>query len=344
MKILTGMACRHVCRALTQALMLAGVALTVSCATSKQPTAQAAINHSAAYPAIAYSSRESIEAIKPQIAQAMGALALNDVHYTTTTALRAQAANSAGPRPTAHEIGFNAVTTAHDDEVKFSNEPRAQSRSIQILTQNSLPANDGGWSEVGDAYVHRYSGMRCPKSFDMVLNNEKGEIVQRVYTALLQIRIYDQSGMDTSCHLTNEAGSVLVTLFASHWPDRSLEDHFAEGIRLIVDHFPMALKSEVPVMVATPNGDSYSLSVDKGVAMAAAYISEPLNGQTYKTALWLNKTGGWHVKVRATFPVEMKDEKPQLSIVEMVSATLHASTVVAVDKHVNQAQTVSYTN
>ncbi len=100
----------------------------------------------------------------------------------------------------------------------------------------------------------------------------------------------------------------------------------------------------MPVLVATPNGELYSLSTEKGDALAAAYITEPQDGVTFKTALWLNKTGGWHVKARATFPVVMQGEEPQLSVVEMMSATIHTSTVVAVDKHVNQAQTISYGN
>ncbi len=325
------------------ALILAASVLAASCASQTEP-AKHADSGLASQSMNAYAYGAGFEAMKPQVAKALGDLALQNVSYTSVTASRAHIARSAGPRPAAHEEALGIGADGLHGEGKLSNDPGAGVQTVPILAQNSLPSANGGWRETSEDLFHTYSGMRCPKVLDMTLVNDNGDVLEQVTARLVQIQLYDDAGMDTSCSLTNEAKTVLLTLYASHWPDTTVEDHYGESLKLIVDRFPYPLKSEVPVMVATPDGDQYALSTEKGDALAAAYITEPQDGVTFKTAMWLNKTGGWHVKARATFPVGMNGEEPQLSVVEMMSATIHASTVVAVDKHVSQAQTVSYGN
>ncbi len=46
------------------------------------------------------------------------------------------------------------------------------------------------------------------------------------------------------------------------------------------------------------------------------------------------------MKARATFPVVLEGEEPQLSIVELVAATIHAITLNDVDAQINGANRV----
>ncbi|MCK5745414.1 MAG: hypothetical protein KAH44_04330, partial [Oricola sp.] len=204
--------------------------------------------------------------------------------------------------------------------------------------QNALP---GGWRQVDGALLHGPSGMRCPVVINMGLTRPDGS-VEDVRTALMNIRLYDQAGMDTSCDYVDANTDVHVSLYASHWPDLPVEDHFAAALKLIVDRFPV--KEEAPLLVATPamEGKGYALSTEPGETLAAGFITEPIDGATYKTALWLDETGGWHVKARATFPVVVKDGEAELSVVEMVTATMHAATMRDVEAQAGAAQTVSF--
>ncbi len=55
----------------------------------------------------AYAYMGDAEAMKPQVARALGDIALANVSYSTVTASRAQIARAAGPLPTIHEQAFD---------------------------------------------------------------------------------------------------------------------------------------------------------------------------------------------------------------------------------------------
>lgn len=307
--------------------------LVAACASVEAPRQQTAATGPALHAGVAPLPRD-IETKTQTVLAALGRSDVEDVSFRTVQAGRARIAPAAGPAEAAHEAAF-----ADGGEAKTANMTgrRDQSETPAILAQNSL-ANNGGWREEEEAFIHAYSGMRCPKELMMIMIDEDGGENQS-RAALSNIQLYDDSGNDTSCHYVNRAEAVYLTLYASNWPDITLEDHFGASLKLIVDRFPV--KSEAPVIVAETAAETPADSMIEGPTIAAAFLTEPMEEKTFKTALWLNKTGPWHVKARATFPAPAEGEG-QFTVVELVSATMHAITLVEVDRRINQAQTVSY--
>lgn len=265
---------------------------------------------------------------------ALGRDDLAGITFAAAQAGRAAIGRTSTPQTAAHEGAFGEDGAAASAR-KLAN---ATAWRMAVPAQNTIA---GGWRESQSALVHDYSGMRCPKTMTMALTKPDGS-VEEIDTALIQIRLYAADGMDTSCDFADPDNSVYVTLYASHWPDVPVEEHFAAALKLIVDRIP--LKEEAPVLTAVPSGkgEGYSLSTEPGDTLAAAFITEPMNGVTFKTALWLIETGGWHVKARATFPVGLEDGKAAISVVEMVTTTMHAAAYRDVDAHAKAAQTVSF--
>ncbi len=259
-----------------------------------------------------------------------------DFVFTAAPSHRAAVGLESDPASAAHEAAFASASPG--DPVGKLRNGAAPAQAHNILVQNQM-SGEGGWRQVGGAMVHDYSGMRCPVKLDMTLTDENGVAIESVSAPLSRINLYNASGQDTSCDYANADAGVYLTLYASNWPTVSLQDHFASALKLIVDRFP--LKEEAPVLVM--KGDPYANSQVEGETLTAGYITEPmLNGGTFKTALWLNKAGPWHVKVRATFLLPAEGGLTGPKLVEMVAATMHAVTLKDVDLHGGVSQTVSF--
>lgn len=310
-----------------------GAAFLAACSSTQAPPRAAS-----AGPAL--HAREAplprdIEANTQTVLAALNRPALEGLSFKAVQAGRAKIGETAGPAQGAHETAFAGPA----DDLKTANLTGDSATPESILAQNSF-ADNGGWREQEDAFVHAHSGMRCPKTLTMLLIEEDGEPT-RADASLARIQLFNERSDDTACHFENRETGISLTLYASNWPDISLEEHFGAGLKLIVDKFP--LKSEVPVIVANSETEKPATSTIEGDTWAAAFLTEPMNGETFKTALWLNKTGPWHVKARATFPVAPDSGEAAFSAAELASATMHAITLSEVDRHINTAaQTVSY--
>ncbi len=256
------------------------------------------------------------------------------VEVIETTAYRAEIAQVVMPQVVAHQTGFDEAQDNKAENV-FANVASGSAPIIEV--QNTLKLNNGGWQETEGSFHHEISGMTCPKELVMVMTDEDGEKAP-ITAVLSKITVYDEIGNDTSCDFENKQLSIFVTLYASNWPDVSLIDHFGASLKLIVDRF--SLKSEATVAVVTLKSDETRKSSIEGKTRAAAFITHPLEGVTFKTALWLNKTDDWHVKARATYPVAVGDAEPQFSIVELVAAIMHSMALLEVDMHINDVQAV----
>jgi len=78
-------------------------------------------------------------------------------------------------------------------------------------------------------------------------------------------------------------------------------------------------------------------STIEGETKAAAFLLEPVNGTVYKTALWLNKTGFWHVKARGTFYLGKEGELPLLPFTETSMSNRHDDKLHEIDRHLNRS-------
>ena len=242
---------------------------------------------------------------------------------------RAEIAEEATPAIARHEADF-----AHAASGKLDNITGGTSSGRQTIIKTQA-ANQAGWSDNGDEFVHAYSGMICAKSLGVDMIGSDGSNTQ-IPTNLTQIHVFDNVGNDTACSYANEEQGVVLTFYASKWPDVTLDQHFGSSLSSIVSQLPV--KSEATVMIAQTEITAGS-SVE-GDTKAGAFLLTPVDGVTFKTALWVNKTGDWHVKERATFPVARNNQAPEFSSIELIAALYYALKLVEVDDHINQAKSV----
>lgn len=167
---------------------------------------------------------------------------------------------------------------------------RARDTLIERASSGSPPP---GWSQVGDKLVHRESGLECPALFTL-----RGESKDRVL-ALDAVTAYDNRNRDVSCSYVID-GDAAVTIYASYYPTMSLEDHAAGAVAAIRQNFDV--RGELPVALIEVESRSQTVSTDPPPgALSGAFDIGEINGVPYKTAIWLAKTHGWHVKARATY-------------------------------------------
>ncbi|MBY0422867.1 MAG: hypothetical protein K2Q06_11230, partial [Parvularculaceae bacterium] len=146
-----------------------------------------------------------------------------------------------------------------------------------------------GWvaEGAGDslAAVHRASGLRCPATVNLEYENQK------LSFRLSTLRNFDEDALDVGCSLVSDAS--VITLYASYWPDMSLEAHANAAASSINQTTPLG--KPVPFPVAQPS-DSAEIDIKAG-----AWEIAPRDGTPMATALWIAKAFGWHVKARATY-------------------------------------------
>ncbi|PQA88074.1 hypothetical protein [Hyphococcus luteus] len=262
------------------------------------------------------------------------------IDYRAIPPFHRAALGEASDPAVAHEAQFNKTAPA-DPDAKLRNAARATAPVESVLVQNSMApsAAKGGWRETPSELIHDYSGMRCPKVIEMLTLGDDGESIEKLPVPLKGVTLFDENGLDTACNYLISEPGVFYTLYASRWPDVSLEDHFGAALSLMVQELPF--KKEAPVMVATAEREGAPSAIE-GETLAAGFITQPIDGESYKTAVWLNKTGPWHVKARLTYTTGLIDQDAGLSLVEMMATTIHALTLLEVDAHTNAAQTVSF--
>ena len=135
---------------------------------------------------------------------------------------------------------------------------------------------------------------------------------------LTDLLVLDAASLDIGCNYATGEGAA-ITLYASFWPEMTLEDSIGSAVEAIVQRFPV--RGQLPVQIATlvaeDAGDPVLSALEE--AKATAFDIGDVAGVEYKTALWLVKTKGWHVKARATYPKSDATSEFVAAIMHVVS-------------------------
>lgn len=198
-------------------------------------------------------------------------------------------------KPTAVHLSQEGKAAAlWTGRVFFAQGKALDERVTAIAFDPADPTPPAGWTRRDKLIVHNESGLAC--AIEIELGDNKNN--KRPLT-LFDIAQYDQRGRDVSCNYTL-AGTATITLYASFYPDMSVEDHAKGAVAAIGQNF--AIKKVLPVTVAEisrkgENGEDIKLPAP----IAGGFDVGEINGVHYKTSIWLVKTHGWHVKARATY-------------------------------------------
>lgn len=208
--------------------------------------------------------------------------------------------------------------------------------SVDALLRNAQNSVlDNGWRKGEDGYLHLPSGFVCPETLNMVLNNEDEDSTTTLALTINNIRMFNDVSTDTACDYVSQDSGAYITVFASKWPDTTLEDHYGAALQHIVDRFAVASEASLLIPTIELFSDREYQSTVEAETLSGAFLLEPQDGVTVKTALWLNKTGDWHIKARATYVLDMQAGEPQLMPAELMATVFHAATLYAVDYHIN---------
>ena len=182
-----------------------------------------------------------------------------------------------------HEDTMAAEKASHFRARKHLNN-RSYDAQRALSVNQSLPE---GWIEDGDKIRHVVSGLGCDLSFS--LEDDSG-------LALQQLHEFDQSGTNVGCSFETRGGAT-VTLYATYAPDVSQEDHANGAAASIAERFQTT--TTLPLAVSTVTDDQ---GTEYEKPSAIAFDITPTDGPVpLKSSLWVVKTGGWHVKARATY-------------------------------------------
>lgn len=184
----------------------------------------------------------------------------------------------------------------------------------RALVNDQLPA---GWRRVETRLIHIESGLECPLEFDFSAGNEK-----RGALTLIDVTIYDEANRDVSCNYSS-GGAAVITMYASYYPDTTVEDHAAAAVAAMRQTFMLKGVLRV-VTVEIENKDAGTSTADLEAPIAGAFDIGDVNGEPYKTSLWIAKTRGWHVKARATYAQADATS-------ELVAAVMFAANYLNVD-------------
>lgn len=202
--------------------------------------------------------------------------------------------------------------------VFFAKGKETDARVSDTAITSSGDAPPEGWLRTENKLTHRDSGLECPQIID--LNDKTSASPRRL--ELKGVTQYDQRGRDVSCNYAI-GGDVSVTLFASFYPDVSIEQHAAGAVAAMRQNY--ALKGVLPVTsVEISRKDENGEPLILDAALAGAFDIGEMNGVPYKTAIWLAKTHGWHLKARATYA--QAD-----SVAEVVAAVLFGANYSNID-------------
>lgn len=206
---------------------------------------------------------------------------------TDSSPIWAHTEKAPGASEAEHEKQAGALWTGR----KFLSLGKAQDDRI-VETRIADIAAPAGWTKEGDKLIHRESGLECPVSFDLA-NETSSRMLE-----LTGLTAYDRRGLDVSCNYMID-GEASVTLYASFYPDLSLEEHAAGAAAAIRQNF--TILGALPVAVVEVESKNAAPGAKLPAAVSGAFDVGEVNGVPYKTAIWLAKTHGWHVKARATY-------------------------------------------
>lgn len=316
-------------------LITAGMAaVTMSCVTPVADKAGATQSNLRS----PHATRVALTANDPVFEATLASLGLSpdNLQYSRARALRSEIGFSASAPVAAHEKQFaDRVTPVHS----------AIADDFILPVQNG---SNGGWrQQENGALVHGLSGMMCPGfiAFDATKEGDGALSKETITWSLINVRLYNEMGTDTACDYQKDEGAAFLTVYASRWPDVSLDQHFSQSVKLIVDGFN--IQSESDLFILEYDDENAGQSTIEGKTKAAAFLVDDLinvgSGKTLKTGLWLNKTGDWHIKARVTFE-HKTDNVEGPAPTEISAAAVHLVTLKMVDTHINTsvANTVSF--
>lgn len=220
--------------------------------------------------------------------------------------------------------------TAPGDKSKIAN-PFSDARAYEAtpdLMRAAAQEIKGSWVLRDDGtFMHKLSGMECDANQKMTMTNEDtGENTVTAMT-LHGLALFNEDGSDTACDYRTQDNSRAITLYATYAPDVSAEEMFYGSVQAMRQALPLG--DTLDIFIAAPQTD------DGAVIMkpyAAGFDIGKQKGTAYESALWTEKTHGWHIKVRATYP---KDDKS----VEALAAFMFMTAWLEVDTYQNAAPT-----
>jgi len=195
-------------------------------------------------------------------------------------------ATSEAMRHEARDLQLN-----RDDMLAHSDYADNASKGLLLTIDTNLAE---GWVRNGaDTVKHELSGLTCRLSFEVESRNAR--------YLLLELKQYDGEGRDIACLYGKDDQSAIISVYASHKPDVTLEQMTSAVTASIRSSFTIGEVLSVPL--ADLSSDSSDPLLD-GLEpqIAGGFDIGDIDDVRYKTAVWLAKTHGWHVKVRATYP------------------------------------------
>lgn len=314
------------------AIGLSACATTTPVETApRQASIERPLRAAAAQPDNFVMSRYDAEIAGETMFSQLTGLPASPVRLAESTISRISIGQTGLPEAEAHE----RFVGAFDDPAKILRSGTAAETPV-LPAQNSFA--DNGWRQAESGYVHLPSGFVCPNAMGLTLKDEATGESLTLEIPLNQIRNFATDGSDTACDFVNQSAGIFLTFFVSNFPQLSLDDHYSAALKHIVDRFPITSETTVFAPAIELDTRDYESRIE-GVTKAGAFLLEPQNGITGKTALWLNKTGDWHIKARGTYVVAVNGDAPgSLTAAELLAAIYHTATLFNVDKYTNSEE------
>ena len=179
----------------------------------------------------------------------------------------------------------------HTETLTHSGYADDASRGLLLNVDVDIPE---GWTQTGeDAVRHDLSGLTCRLSFEV--EDKKARYL------LINIERFDTVNRDVACQYGKDDKSAVITVFATHIPDVTLEQMASSVTASIRSSYNIG--EVLSVLMVEMKGDGNNPLLDgMEPQIAGGFDIGDMNGVRYKTSLWLATTYGWHVKVRATYP------------------------------------------
>ncbi|MEX6634130.1 hypothetical protein [Hyphococcus lacteus] len=218
-----------------------------------------------------------------------------------------------GWTPSAHESQFEQSAVPEKRTGKQIDNNNDQSIGEVFEIQNSM--SPPGWRVEPNAMLHLESGLRCPNDINIVSQDLKYD--------LSKIFHFDDTKRNVACLYTANVTGTSFSIYASHWPDITQEEHAYGAVSAIFEAYEVI--EEMTVQVATVKREddatgSNEILDDLEIPHAIGFKINNQNAEQVKTALWVVKIFDWHVKVRATY--ELEDQVSEL-IAALYFATSH---------------------
>jgi hypothetical protein len=192
----------------------------------------------------------------------------------------------------AHERAATRVISSAD---RLRNKVNTgEGRSFYIQAQNSFQQD--GWVIDDNRLRHVESGLLCPQALSL---GEEGRAF-----ALERVVEFDDQGRNVSCLYQAADNGDTIAAYASYWPDIELDQHVAAAVQEILENYTVTGQVQMPVVELKTDQESgalYDLVNGMEEPVAGGFEIGAVNGAPYRTALWLVKTHGWHVKLRASY-------------------------------------------